>query len=161
MGLLFVGLVLLWVVAASPWVDRLITTLVDRALRRYGRLDVRDYANLIHLAEDYRLVELLVEPNDWLAGRTLGEAKLRDEGIVVLGIERASGAYLGVPKGEARVEADDTLILYGRETALDDLDERRSDHRGERRHRAAVETQRQVADEQRRVDERGVDPAKS
>jgi hypothetical protein len=48
----------------------------------------------------------------------------------------------------ARVEADDTLILYGREAALDDLDERRADHRGGHKHRAAVERQRQVRDSQ-------------
>lgn len=141
LGLLLGGLVLLWLAAASPWVDRLVTNLVDRALRRYTRLEVRDYANLIHLAGDYRLVELLVGAEDWLAGQTLGEAKLRDEGIVVLGIERENGSYIGVPKGDVRVEAGDTLILYGREHALDDLDERRSDYRGDRRHRDAVEQQ--------------------
>lgn len=142
--LLLGGLVILWLAAASPWLDRLVTNLVDRALRRYSRLEVRDYANLIHLADDYRLVELLVEPHDWMAGQTLGEMKLRDEGIVVLGVERANGGYIGVPKGDVRVETEDTVILYGREETLDNLDRRRADHRGERHHRAAVERHQEV-----------------
>jgi hypothetical protein len=150
LGILFAGLVLLWAVATSPWVDRWLHTVIDRALRRRTRLEVRDYANLIHLAQDYRLVELLVGAGDWLEGRTLGELKLRDEGIVVLGIERADGTYLGVPKGDIRIVADDTLILYGREQALDDLDERRADGLGEARHEEAVEQQRDVAHTERK-----------
>lgn len=102
LGILFVGLVLLWTLASSQWVDKHLSTLIEQALRRYTRLEVRDYVNLIHLAEDFLLVELLVTPADWLAGRTLAEARLRDEGIVVLGVERANGIYIGAPgKGRA------------------------------------------------------------
>jgi hypothetical protein len=149
LGLLLAGVTTLWLLASSPWVDRVLANLIDRALRRQGRLEVRDYANLIHLAQDYRLVELLVDSDDWLAGRSLGEVKLRDEGIVVLGIERSDGTYIGVPKGEVRIVPDDTVILYGREGALDALDARRAGMRGEHHHEQAVEQQRRIAaDEQ-------------
>lgn len=142
--LLFAGLVILWTLSTSQWVDRRLADLIDRALRRKSGLDVQDYASLIHLSHDYRLVELLVTEGDWLEGRTLAEAKLRDEGIVVLGVERPDGTYVGVPKGDVRIRPEDTLILYGRESALNDLDDRRADHHGERGHEAAVGRQREA-----------------
>ena len=139
---------------ASPlgfrrWVDRYLSNIIDRALRRYTRLEVRDYANLIHLAENYRIVELQVSRNDWLAKKTLAQARLRDEGIVVLGIERANGSYLGVPHGEICIEPEDTLILYGRESGLDNIDERRADLAGARDHQNAVATQNTVAEREK------------
>jgi hypothetical protein len=41
------GLVLLWGVASSQWVDRRLSRLIEGALRRYTALEVRDYASLI------------------------------------------------------------------------------------------------------------------
>ena len=97
--LLIAGLVILWTLASSLWVDRHLSRLVDTALKRYTHLDVKDYASLMHLAGDYRLVELQVQAEDWIAGKTLAGAELRDEGIVVLGIQRANGTYVGAPQG--------------------------------------------------------------
>jgi hypothetical protein len=58
------------------------------ALRRWTRLDTRDYVSLLHLGRAYAVVELDVREGDWLAGRTLAELDLRSEGALVLGIER-------------------------------------------------------------------------
>lgn len=136
--LLLVGLAVLWWLANSKWVDRHLSRVIDRALRKYTRLDVRDYASLMHLAGDYRLVELHIGPEDWLANRTLKEAELRDEGLVVLGIRRDDGGYLGGPKGDSMVLPGDTLIVYGRIRNVEELDTRRKDFAGDREHQERV-----------------------
>jgi hypothetical protein len=150
--LLVTGVVLLWLASRSAWMDRHLSWIIDKALRRYTRLDVRDYASLMHLIGDYRIVELEVQPDGWLADRRLGETALRDEGVLVLGIKRADGTYLGAPKGDAEILPGDELILYGRVTALEELDIRKRSPRGDREHREAVEEQREVAAKEAQAD---------
>lgn len=95
------GLILLWALVANRWVDRWLSRMIAVALRRWTDLDVRDYASLLQLTGEYEVMELAVEPDDWMADRALAELKLRDEGVVVLGINRANGAYVGAPTGES------------------------------------------------------------
>jgi hypothetical protein len=152
MTLLIAGLTLLWLVAMSHWVDFHLSRLIDWALKRYTRLDIQDYASLMHLAGEYRIVEIRIDPEDWLAQQTLGQAQLREEGIMVLGVQRQDGTYLGVPTGTTKLLPKDTLIAYGRVSALAALDERRKDWRGNRQHRAAVRENLEVIHEEENKD---------
>lgn len=149
---LAVGVGLLWMVAQSEWVDRHLCRWIDWALKRYTRMDVRDYASLMHLAGDYRIVELSVRPDDWLAGKTLAQTQLRAEGVDVLGIQRRDGLYLGAPMSATEILPEDTLLLYGRISALERLDERRADPGGDREHREAVAEERAVRREEAQED---------
>lgn len=149
------GVVALWLLAASPLVDRWLSSLISLSLERWTDLDVRDYAQLLHLTDDYGVQELRVRPDEWLVGRSLAELSLREEGIIVLGIERDDGDYVGAPRGETMVEAGDLMILYGRAEALDRLDRRPQGEAGERQHREGVaEQQRERATQARREEER-------
>ena len=136
-GLLFAGVLALIILSRSRLLDRGLARLTAW-LMRAGGLDARDYAGLLQLEGGYRVGELLVEPEDWLAGRTLGELRLRDEGVIVLGIHRRSGEYLGAPGKETRIGPEDTLVLYGSEERLEELDRRRSGEQGDRAHAAAA-----------------------
>lgn len=151
-AILLGGVVILWAVSASQWVDVRLSRLIDWALRRYTDLEVRDYAGLLRLGSDYHLIELEVEGEDWLANRNLAELQLRDEGVNVLGITRGDGRYLGVPRGDTEVQPGDTLILYGRGNILQNLDTRRADWEGEQQHRNAVAEQERVSAEQQAED---------
>lgn len=150
--LLASGIILLWVVANSRWIDRLLSRLIKGALHRWTRMDVRDYFRLLNLTGDYEVMEMTVDPEDWLADQTLADLGLRQEGIVVLGVRRANGRYLGAPKGETHIHAQDTLTLYGRSQLLDELEQRRSGPEGESAHRQAVADQQQVLQEQEQQD---------
>jgi len=97
--LLMTGPAILWGVASSRWVDRLLSRLIDRALRRFTRLDVSDYEGLLHLAGDYRIAEIGVEPHNWLDGRPLRELRPDDEGVLILGIVTTAGDWVGTPGG--------------------------------------------------------------
>jgi hypothetical protein len=117
------GVFLLGFLAFSKPVDRVLTRVIRRALRRWTDLDVRDYAGLLELGEGYTVAELEVDPEDWVAGRPLNELTLADEGVVVLGIRRG-GEYLGAPDRGTAIEAGDVLVLYGREEHVEELDRR-------------------------------------
>jgi Trk K+ transport system NAD-binding subunit len=147
-----VALLVLWTVATSSWIDHRLSSLVSWALKRCTKLEVRDYARVMHLAGEYGVSELAVEAEDWLAEKTLAQLELPDEGVLVLGVKRPDGTYIGAPKGSTRIHAQDTLILYGRSPVLADLDERRSNHSGEQAHQRSSAEQQRVLREQQQVD---------
>lgn len=136
--LLVASLLVLWLVASSAWVDRHLSTLIERGLKRYTRLNVRDYESLMQLAGDYRLVELGVTERDWIAGKRLEQADIHGEGLLVLAVNHANGDFIGVPHGDTRIEAGDTLIVYGHLDAIEALDRRRSSQLAEQSHREAT-----------------------
>lgn len=152
------GLVLLWAIATSKWVDRWLSYAIAKALKRYTSLEVTDYAHLLHLTGEYRVTELHVEAGDWMADGTLGELRLRDEGIVVLGIQRADGCFVGAPDGETRLVGGDTLIVYGRIPKLAALDQRRRGSRGDIEHHEAVAEQEAVVAREEAEDPVAPDP---
>ncbi|HMB55346.1 MAG TPA: TrkA C-terminal domain-containing protein [Thermoanaerobaculia bacterium] len=147
-GVLVFGLALLWFAARSRPVERAVDRLIRSALDRFTDLDVRDYAGLLHLARDYHVGELVIEPGDWIAGRALADLQLSEEGLLVLGIERPSGGYLGAPRGNAVLEAGDTLIVYGRDVAITELDRRPAGSEGDEAHQRAVAEQEAVEREE-------------
>ncbi|MFW6154257.1 MAG: TrkA C-terminal domain-containing protein [Planctomycetota bacterium] len=143
------GVGALLIAAHLPVVSRGLERLIGWALRRWTRLDVRDYAHLLKLSGDYTVTELHVKPEDWVADRPLHQCNLSEEGVTVLGIERDDGSYVGAPHGQSRIHPGDTLILYGRSDVLSDLDRRRAGGSGDAAHRRAVgDQQRRVRDQE-------------
>jgi hypothetical protein len=138
---LMAGMLVLVVLSRSRRVDRWLTQLIARFVRRHTTLGRRDLSGLLQLSGDYAVDELAVMPGDWMAGRRLGDLALRDEGIVVLGITRADGRYLGAPIGETEVLPGDVLVVYGRGGALADLDDRQRGVAGDTRHEQATRRQ--------------------
>ena len=136
--LLITGLLVLWVIATSRFVDRHLSHLIDKALKRYTSLEIRDFASLLGLSGDYRIVEILVDPNHWLSNRTLAESRLRDEGILVLAIQHSDGEFVGAPVKNTTIQPEDSLILYGHVDAMEALNDRPQGSRGNAEHDAAV-----------------------
>ncbi len=89
-----------------------------------------------------------MEEGDWLAGKQLQECHLNDEGITVLGIYRSDGNYVGAPRKDTYMYEEDTLLLYGREERIRELDQRGADSSGEMAHQRAVSEQREKEAEQ-------------
>jgi 4-amino-4-deoxy-L-arabinose transferase-like glycosyltransferase len=152
------ALLVLSLVAASRPVDRILTRLIRRALGRWSDLDVRDYSAVLELEGGYAVAELLVEDSDWIAGRRLAEVTLRDEGVVVLGVRRGRGAYLGAPDGDTIVRAGDVLTLYGREDRVCELDRRARGAEGDAAHEQAVHAQEELEAEEEALDPAAVSP---
>lgn len=140
------GLTGVWLLARSAWVDRRLSWLIAKILDRWTDLDARDYGALLHLAEQYAVGEILVREEDWLAARTLEELDLRDEGVVVLGLTLADGAWVGSPTFDVRIRPGERVVAYGPVAHLRDLDHRRRGAEGDRAHEAAVKAHRQLVE---------------
>ncbi len=150
---LVMGLGLLWIIARSAWVNRHLSHLIRWSLKKWTDLDVPDYANLLNLANDFRVAELLVEAHDWIANKRIGDLQLSREGVLVLGIFRDDGDYVGTPIGETYVLAGDKLILYGRANVLIELSQRGQGPYGNLAHVEAVVEQQELLEEQLREDQ--------
>lgn len=149
------GLVLLVAISNSQTVDRWLTNVILKALKRFTDLDVKDYAGLLRLAGDYTISEVHVAADgDWLADRTLQSLRLPEEGVLCLGIQRGE-TWLGAPRGDTRVLEGDTLTLYGRAGTLRDIASRAKGFAGWVRHREAAE----VHEEQRAQEEDAQPPS--
>lgn len=122
LGLIMGALAALWVVTST----RAFTALVDRsikfAFKRAGVLrEALDYEVLLRLDAGFTVSEVAIQVDHALAGRSLSEVALVDRGIVVLGMSRADGAYVGAPRGETRCEVGDVLTVYGRDQEVEAL----------------------------------------
>ncbi len=152
--ILFLAIYLLWRISSSDWFDARLTRVIEWALHRWTKIDVRDYVSLFRLSGDFAISEIIVEKGDWLAGNTLADLRLNHEGVLVLGIERADGRYVGAPRGATELEPGDKMILYGRGEVLVDIDERRPDLDGftafvrSCKKQAALEQEEDAVDEQ-------------
>ena len=151
-GLLIAGLAVLWAVGTSHWIDARLSRVINWALQRYTKLEIQDIISLLNLSGEYRVSEQPVKANGWLSDKSLGDLRLREEGILVLGITRADGTYVGAPKGATKILPNDNLVLYGRSSALEDLDHRLKGSRGDRAHDAACFEQKRVLKEEREGD---------
>jgi hypothetical protein len=138
---LVLGLVALWAIASSRRVDGALSRLIERALARWTDLDVHDYTRLLGIRDEHAIAEIAVDAGEWLAGRS--PADLDIEGVVVLGIQRAGGAYIGAPSS-VRIEPGDNVIVYGRSDAFRELNARCAGHAGDRAHQLAAHEHRQI-----------------
>jgi len=141
MALLLSALTVIWIISSSSWLDHQIHQVIGKALTQFSTLEARDYAGLLHLTGDYVVAELSVRSDDWLADRPLKDLALPGEGVLILGVERPNEGYLGAPRGEFQLHEGDTIIVYGRQPAIEKLDSRRKGSQGNRQHVSAVADQ--------------------
>jgi hypothetical protein len=137
LGILFGGFSILLILAMSPRVQHLISRPIAASLAYLTDLEIKDYAALLQVEGGFSVAELFVEPGSWLAGHSLIELRLNDEGVWLLGIRRQDGNYLGVPRPETKIRAGDTLVVYGQRSRLKELPERPQGAEGDSRHQEA------------------------
>lgn len=142
---LALGIAGLYAISYSKLLDKQISRIVAWALHRWTRIDAQDFSEMLHLEYHYSVVEFSVQDGDWLAGSTLMDLRLGDEGVMILGIKRADGRYIGAPKGSVTVRSGDELVVYGKQEMLKSLERRRAGELGDRQHDEAVELKRSIA----------------
>ncbi len=139
------GLVLLWIVASSAWIDRQLSQAIGWALRNWTRMEVYDYQGLLQVGAGYSVCEMKVEADYWVAGKTLVELRLGDEGVQVLAIRRADGEFVGAPTGRTYIRKGDTLVAYGKVEHLAELDGRKAGPEGDAAHQRRFDEIMQAA----------------
>lgn len=152
--LLLTGILVLSMITRSAFVDRWISKLIEWALIKWTNLDIRDYVSLLHLGKGYVVLELQVKEGDWVANKLLSESRLTSEGVLVLGIHRKGGGYVGSPDGSTKIIPEDVLTVYGPIDRLEELDIRKTGFDGDRAHRIAVHAQNEVSKEAKQSSEK-------
>lgn len=71
-----------------------------------------------HRGADWELADVQIGESSSLVGKQLMETDLRDRGVMVIGIRRASGERLMPPPGTAVIRAGDSLFAFGSTTAV-------------------------------------------
>jgi hypothetical protein len=130
-GLLIVigGVVLLFYMIRSKWLDTWLSGIINRALKKYTDLDVQDYASVLRISGDYQITEYKVDDESRLLNQSLIDLELHRYGIQVLGIERKNGDYIGTPNGNTVITEGDSLTLYGKREMFKNLQDEYGDGR--------------------------------
>lgn len=143
-----VGMFLIWLAINSKWIDKALSNMINRMLTRYTDIEIQDYAAILHLKDDFRISEKLISSGDWMADKTLKQLNLRQEGLIVLGIDRKSHDYLGSPNGSAIILEDDVVTVYGKSEVIKSIFERKKNYKAEIEHKAFVQKERNRLDDQ-------------
>lgn len=144
-----VGMGFLWWAIKSKWVDRELSKLISRTLKKYANLDVLDYAAVLHLKDDYKISEKKIKSEDWMANKTLRELNLRHEGITILGIDREGHDYIGSPTGSFDILPNDVITVYGKAEVIKNIYARKNDFQ------AAVSHEEFMKREDKRLENQG------
>ncbi len=148
LGIVVIGLSMVWWAIKSKWVDRVLSKIINRMLKKYTDLDILDYAAVLHLKDDYKISEKVVEEDNWMANKTLVELDLRHEGITVLGIEREDCDYIGSPTGSFEILPKDVITLYGKAEVIKNLYSRKKGFVASIAHRQYVEKENKRIEKQ-------------
>ena len=166
-GLLIIvaGMILLWFAVKSKWVDRGLSRIINKLLKRYTDLEIHDYASVLHLKDDYRIIEANVDSDGWMCNRTLQELNLREEGITILGVDRKDKGYFGSPSGEFKMLPGDIVTIYGKSDGIQSLYNRKKDYYADLEHEKFVEQEELRREDTQRVldeeDDKRVDTSSS
>ncbi|MDA7537658.1 TrkA C-terminal domain-containing protein [Akkermansiaceae bacterium] len=115
LGVMAVGIFALAVLFNLEVVRGPLEALQKRALQRFGIEHIRDYDYLLNLRDGYVVFDKEISKDHPWVGKTFAESRPSDAGIVVLGIYRDDGDFLGAPDKDSRVEEGDVLMVYGRD----------------------------------------------
>lgn len=151
---ILVGAAMIVIFARSRWLNKLVTPLIRRALSETTTLDIRDYSQLLGLHGEYRVSEIDAQAGDWITDGPLRELDLAAEGVLVLGIERSDGSYLGAPGADAEIQPDDTLVVYGQQHRLEELAGREAGD-SQAREDAVEDHEEHLEKQQQRENQRG------
>ena len=137
---LLIGIFILYKGATNTRIEKWLNGVIRWGLKRWTNLEVRDTVTILQLEAGFMVGELKVEQGDWLEGKSLREAALASEGVLILGIQHEDGSYRGAPRAEESIAAGDTLVLYAKNKRIAELDQRIKGFHGEIAHREAVES---------------------
>ncbi|MGH4031142.1 TrkA C-terminal domain-containing protein [Actinomycetota bacterium Odt1-20B] len=146
------GMAVVLAVLSTSVADRWLSRVLHRLLARFTDLEARDYAGLLHLSDHWTVGEIRVRADDWISGRALRELDLPGEGVLVLGVARRTGQWIGAPGPDTCLRPGDTAVMYGPHDVLDDLDDRRRGRVGEDARADARARFSRTLEEQARLD---------
>ncbi len=89
---------------------------IGRLLARTESFGGRKPARLLQLAAGHGVTQILVHPENGLAGRQLRE--LVSNGVMILSLQREDGTYINLPRDGEEVRPADEIFFYGPDQVL-------------------------------------------
>lgn len=109
------GLVVFLLIVNLPIVKRLLDVLIRFTLHRAGVVHALDYELLLRVESGYCISEVEILEDCMLANRPLKNSRPADHGIIVLGITRKGGDFIGAPGPDDAIRLGDVVTVYGRD----------------------------------------------
>jgi hypothetical protein len=119
--LLLVGLLIIFLVARSKHIYRIMKALIMKALKRWTTLRVYDYEQLFGLGEGYAIAKITVKKNNPFSDKPIKDLKSHLEDILILAIYRKvdrKSHFIGAPHGDVILKPGDELICYAKEEII-------------------------------------------
>ncbi len=110
LGVLVVGLFFNLKVIREP-LDRLMRATLEKA----GMSRVIDYDYLLNLQDGFCVFDGEIHENHPWVGKKLYQVRPADVGVIVLGIYRDNGDFVGAPQKDTVIAKGDVLMVYGRD----------------------------------------------
>lgn len=150
-GLLIVavGMSFVWWAVRSKWVDKGLSKIINRMLKKYTDLEVQDFAAVLHFKDDYKISEKKVDLTDWMSYKTLKDLNLREEGVNVLGIDRKDKPYFGSPSGDFEILPEDVVTVYGKSDVIVNIFKRQKNYSAEHEHQEYIKKEETRIEEQK------------
>jgi len=136
--IIVVGMLILFVAIRSKWVDKGLSRVINKMLKRYTNIEIHDFAAVLHLKDDYTIIEAKVDHDGWMGNRTLEQLNLREEGITILGVDRKGTGYFGSPSGTFKILPEDVVTIYGKSEGIKSIYGRKKDHYAQQEHKKFV-----------------------
>ncbi len=110
--LLMAGLYIIYKIATRRGFVRRWESFIESKLIKTSAFEEGPTEDLLHLLEGHVLVRVIVKPGSSLAGSTLQDSHLTEQGLIVLGIER-EGRWMSIPRATEVIREGDRLVVYG------------------------------------------------
>jgi len=120
LGILGAGLLIMYRIACHKGLTKRFTERIKSRLSRYPSFTRPMWEEVLHLAEEYGLVEVLVKEGMDIANHSIGELRLREKGILVLMIERGR-RVIPVPGPQNKLRPGDRIICFGKLEVLQSI----------------------------------------
>jgi len=121
LGIVLLSILVLYVLASTGFIRRPLDGMMRYSLERAGVVRALDYELLLKVEHGYCVSDFKIGKDHPFEGKALYESRPNDQGIVILGITKAHGSFVGTPNKNEILQSGDTLMVYGSEEAVDKM----------------------------------------
>ncbi|MGB2403298.1 MAG: TrkA C-terminal domain-containing protein [Akkermansiaceae bacterium] len=121
LGIVLLSILVLYVLASTGFIRRPMDALMKYSLERAGVVRALDYELLLNVEHGYCVSDFKIAEGHKFEGKALHQSRPNDQGIVILGIKKSDGNFVGTPNKDEILESGDTLMVYGSEEAVDKI----------------------------------------
>jgi len=145
---LAIGLIIIYFLARSKVIYKFMKRVIKNFLQKHTSLIIMDYQEILGLRKGYGISKFKVKKDSWLADKELKSLDIRNEGILILTINRKAGdktEMIGAPTADTIIQPGDELVCYGKADSIKKLSERLKGNQGNIEHQLTVDLEMTTA----------------